>query len=380
MSKIRFLNQNFVDVDVVSNSYVSSEQTAFPASNVYNRNRRSKVWRSNGYWNITTGSNTIIFRETIGVDLTATVAVAEYTSTTSLFTAIKAAFDAAGVATYTVSADTTTGKVKILSDLGGGASVFQLMWTNASSFDMAEILGFDITEDQTGAAYYIAGELRISTSEWFLWDMGISSLPRAFVLIGPRNSPLKIVPSAVLKLQGNETNVWTSPSYETTLTYNDSAIVEFNADGLHTEALRYWRLQIEDLSNPLGYVEIGSIFLGEFFEPTRGAPQFPFESEPIDRSSTIFSEGGQTFSDIREKSERFSIEMFGLTVAEKESMIDIFNDFGVAVPFFISFDPDAVFSSLTNDYVRFVKFDDTPKVSLVSPGVYTFKATFREEL
>jgi len=87
----RILTTNYVDPDVVAESFVSSEQASFPASNIYNRQRRSKVWRSNGYWEITSANNVIIFRESIGVDLTATIAVAEYSSTTSFLTAIKTA-------------------------------------------------------------------------------------------------------------------------------------------------------------------------------------------------------------------------------------------------------------------------------------------------
>jgi hypothetical protein len=379
MSNIYFLNTNFIDTDVVSNSYVSSEQAAFPVSNVYNQQRRSKVWRSNGYWEITSSNNGIVFEETTSTPLTASIAAAEYTSSTSFLTAIKTALEAVGASTYTVSQDATTGKIKIASDGGGGGGVLNLLWTDAGS-TAASILGYDTSADQTGALTYTADVLKIATGEWIKWDLGISSNPTAFVLVGPRNEPIRISPSATLKLQGNETDSWSSPSYETTLTYHDSVIYTLDTDGLHSEGLRYWRLSISDTSNPLGYVEIGSLFLGTLYTPTRGAAQFPLRSLPVDRTETIFSEGGQTFSDIREKTSRFEIQMIGLTYAEQESLMDIFDTYGIGRPFFVVLDPNQVFSSSINLSIRFVKWEAEPQFELVSPNHFRAQMLFREEL
>jgi hypothetical protein len=374
------LRDNFLSVDIISNSYASSEQAAFPAANVYNQQRRSKVWRSDGYWEIVSGDNTIVFQETIAVDLTATVAAGEYTSTTSFLAAVKTALEDVGASTYTVTQDATTKKIRIQSNGAGGGGILTLRWTHANSADMAAVMGFDTASDQTGALNYLADELRIHTSEWLKWDFGISTNPQAFVLIGARNEPIKITPSSVLKLQGNETDVWTSPSYETTLTYHDQAITKFSTSGLHTSALRYWRLSIVDRDNPLGYEQIGSAFLGNYYETTRGKPSFPLNFLPIDRSETVFSEGGQTFSDIREKSEGLSVQYRLLTKQEREELNSIFDKFGTAVPFFIALDNDETFSTDANVMVRYVKFAEPIKFTLETPNNFSADVSLREEL
>lgn len=377
---IKIMSTNLVDLDVVSNDFVSSEQASFPVTNVYNKQRRSKVWRSNGYWEILSPDNVIIFRESVGVDLTATVAVGQYVSTTAFLTAVKTALELVGASTYTVVTDTVTGKIKITSDGAGGGGIFQLMWTNVLSQGLANIMGFDITADQTGALTYLAGELHISTGEWIKWDFGISSNPTTFIMIGPRNKPLKITPGATITLQGNETDVWSAPSYETVLTYDDSVISKFTDAGLHTEALRYWRILIEDIFNPLGYVEVGSIYLGNHYSTTRGAVQFPLQSNQIDRSDTIFSEGGQTFSDIREKSQELVMSWFGLTKQELEALVAIFDEFGTSVPLFVSLDPDLVYSTALNKFVLYVKFSSPIQYNLVTPNNFSMQMTVREEL
>jgi len=274
----RLMNANFLDLDIISNLDYSSQQTAFPVINLFNKQRRSKVWRSNGYWKIDATNNEIIFRETLAIDLTATITVAEYTSSTSFFAAIKAALEVAGASTYTVGSDPTTLKVRIASNGAGGGGILQIDWTSSS---MATILGFLTTEEDTGALSYVADALRIHTDEWIQFDFGLSTQPTAFFAIGARNLPIKVSPTATIKLQGNETDVWTPGSINSDLTvpYDDEVFALIDEDGLYNEALRYSRLQITDYDNPHGYVELGAVFLGTFFEAERGGGQFPFCGE-----------------------------------------------------------------------------------------------------
>lgn len=380
---VRILDENFLDLDLFANNTVSSEQTAFPDENLYVAQRRSKVWRSNGYWDVTSSNNTIVFRETIAVDLTATIAVDTYNSDTLFFAAVKTAFEATGASTYTISRDSVTNKIKILSGGGGGGGLLQLVWTDGASAGFAGIAGFDTSTDDEDLLEYTAGELRIHTDEWVQWDFGISTNPDAFVLIGPRNQPIKISTGATIKLQANETDVWTSPSFDQTITYNENVMSLFKTnltdDGLHTEALRFWRVQIIDNDNPLGFVEVGNLFLGDFFTASRGRVQFPLNSAWVDRSPTIFSEGGQTFSDVREKTEIFNLQWLGLTIADREEFDGIFDTFGTSVPLFVSLDPDNVFSTDIS-MLRFVKFERAPTWRLNSPRNFSMTMALREEL
>jgi hypothetical protein len=370
----RILSENYLQLDTLANNFVSSEQAAFPVLNAYNAQRRSKVWRSNGYWEITAANQTLTFKETgLASTLSALVAVDEYESTTTFLAALKAAMEAVSVDTFTCSVDTATKKIKIQSS----GTDFQIVGGT-----LAPVIGFT-TVPKTGALTYTADELRIHTSEWIKWDFGISSNPDAFVLIGKRNSPINISPSAVIKLQGNATDIWTAPEYEAVITYDDEIMAEFKvdgADGLADQAARFWRLLIEDTQNPNGFIEIGALFLGKYFEPTRGAIQFPFSGAYIDRSNVVFSEGGQTYSDVRQKSDSFDVTWSALTTAEKEAIDLIFAEQGISNAFFIAFDPKLAFSSRENYWTRFVKFESAPRYSLENPGFWTVSMSLREEL
>ncbi len=377
MSCVKIYHNNFCDPEIYANLYESSEQTAFPSTNALARIRRSKVWRSNGYFKVTSSNNTIIFRDDAVTNITATIATGEYTTTAAFMSAVDSALEAVGAANYTVTQSSGL-RFVITSDLSGGATAFQLR-TSHASFTAESLLGFDNSVDKTGAASYSSDYLTINSGEWITFDMGVPVNPTDFALIGRRNESIKISPTAVIKLQGSTTNAWTSPEYTSTLTYNDEVILSTSATGFHTSELRYWRVLVED-QNPNGYIEVGSLFIGESYEPTRGAVVFPFKSKLIDLSKTQRSEGGQTFSDVYEKTESFDIEWQALTTTEVEQLVTIFNDFGTAHPFFISFDSGAVFHSTANKALRYVKFITEPDYTLESPNNFTLSMTLREEL
>jgi hypothetical protein len=383
MSCFRFYVYNFVDIDLLANNDVSSEDIEFPIENAYNRNRRSKVYRTDGYYEVTSANNTIIFRETDGVDLTATIAEAEYTSIETFIAAVETALEAVGASDYTVELDSSTFfKCKITSDGAGGDGRFELMLTDPL-FTSADLLGFGTDVDRTGSLNYTADLLRVSSGEWVLWDLGIPSNPTGFILIGPRNDAIKISPNATLKLQANTTDVWTSPEYETTLTYDSEAIIQLSTDGttgIADKEYRFWRLLLDDKENPNGFVEFGGFFLGDHFITEQGSVQFPLESEIIDRTDTVFSEGGQSFSDILPHTQEWQFDFNFLTKADVEELEEIFEIYQTGLPFYVSMDSNAQFSTTASRRVLFCKFADAPSYELVRPNLFNASITLREEL
>lgn len=378
---LRIFWDNFIDLDLLAHSDVSSEQSSFPVTNAYNTQRRSKVWRSNGYFNITASNNQIVLRETNGgPDLIAQITIAEYSSVTSMCAAIKSALEAIGASTYTVTNSSSTGfKFQIVSNGSGGSGVFHLMLTD-SDFTAASILGFDDSIDLTDSSLTrLSDFLTISSEEFIEWDLGISSNPTGFALIGPRNSPLKLSPGGTYKLQANYTSNWSMPAYETDLAYNDNALFITNEDGIADDSYRFWRVQIVD-QNPNGYVEVGFIGLGNFFTPVRGRPQYGMSIDLVDLTQTLFSEGGQSYADIKPKTANYSINWVGLKKEAIEEIEDQFAIYGTGIPFLVGLDTFPAFSSSAQRRVLFAKFAQEPRFTLISPNNFECSMILREEL
>lgn len=351
MSRVLVLHRNFISADLLFGQSVSSELAAAPATNIYDKIRRTKTWRSGGYFVVTTSNRGIVLQESAGVNQTVNIATGTYTSDASFLAAVKTALDSAsGSAVYTVSRNSTSKKIVISSDAGGGA-IFRLMCTNAS-FTAADLLGFSTSADRIGALSYTADNVRIHTEEFIRWDLGTATQIQAFAIIGTRLDGLNIQSTATVKLQGNETDVWTAPTYEATLEWNEDAIAKVKAsDATELDTLRYWRLSIVDRDNPDGYVEIASAFLGEAVEPVTGCPQFPLRESHIDYSNVASSEWGTAFGTERQKVRQWDLDWKFLTTAEKEELEEVAELYGVVYPFWVCLDPDEAFSSA---YQRFI--------------------------
>jgi hypothetical protein len=376
MSNVYILNENYLSA--CTQTY-SSQNTSYPASNVAPGVRRTKVWRSSGCWEISSANNTIIFRDDTSVDKTATITAGTYTSDTTFLAAIDTALEAAGAANYTVTRDTTTNRIKITSDLSGGATAFQLRCADGG-FTAASILGFSTASHLTGAATYTADSLKLHTGEWIKWDLGVAGNPKAFIAIGTRNEALKLSSNATVKLQGSTTDSWTSPEYSQTLTITDYGLGVFSSTGLHTSGLRYWRLSIVDTANAYGYVEMAKCYLGEAVIPTTGAVQFPLNSTLVDYGERTIAKSGNVYYDVAALTEILEMNWSFLTKSEKEELEDFVRTVGLSTPFFVCLDPDENFSTDLERYVKYVRFDDPPKFSLVTPNNFSSDWSIREEL
>lgn len=373
-------NINLIDEAV--SKVASSENPAYPAANIYDIERRRKTWRSYGYWLVELGLNTIVFRETTGgADLTATIPDDEYTSDATFFAAIKAALEAAGDSVYTVNRDVTTGKIKITSDMSGGGNDFELRWLTAPDF--GDILGFDTSANDTGAANYTADLLRIHTEEFFIFDFGFPCQPTGVIAVNDRNIPINISPGATVVLHGNPTNNFATPAESFTITVRDFLLGYLNPDGisqLQVNGYRYWKVQIIDNDNTDLYLELGAIFLGTHANMVRGCPAFPYEGRPIDNSQIDFSESGQTWVGKRPKSEIHQLGWEKLTNDDFALLKEMWETYGKTSSFFVCMDPNNAFSSDGVFWTRLVKFNDEPTHRLVSPGNWSYSWTLREEL
>lgn len=366
------------DPDLVNNLNFSSANTSFPGLNALDLNKRKKTWRSSGCFEITSNNNKLIFRESVGVDLTATLTVGVYSGDAAFFLELKTALEAAGASVYTITRDTTTNRIKITSDLSGGGGLFQLQLTNVLS-TLADVIGFDTASNLTGAAFYEADVLRIHTSEWIEWDLGFPSQPTGFIAVADRNKPLKLSPTATIKLQGNWTNTWGTPAFETTLTYHDYLIAYINKDAVGV-GYRYWRFLIIDRENPTGYVEFGAVMLGIHATITRGCPVYPFEMQQNERSFVAYSEGGQPIAGRKQPTQRLTMTWKGLDVASKEELELFFFRFGKHTSFFVCTDPHESFTSDKELSCHLLKFESDPTYTLDSHANFSMSWQLREEL
>jgi hypothetical protein len=385
----QILFDNYLREGGFNTASVSSSAAGFPATNVYEFSRRSKVWRTTGQFEVIDpallpNAGTIRFQETIGVDLDALVLPGSYATPDLFVAAVKAALDLAGASTYTVSQDVTTKKIKIVSNGSGGGGIFRLIWTASVSATMAGIMGFSTAADDTGALTYTADLLKTSTHEFFLIDFGMAINPDAVVMSWRTDENVKISDTAVVRLRGNFTNDMDSSPYNEVMVKTDYAFFtrkdSYTDDGIAPVAYRFWEISVTDPSSPLGYFDIGSIFFGNWMNFSRGMVQFPFKMDYDTGSNKQITEGGQVLARKKFTTRKFSASWFGLTQSEKELIDDFTYNVSSAYPFYFMLDSGTVVSDSTEKSLVYCRFDDTPSWSMDIPGVFSCDMSLREEI
>lgn len=131
-------------------------------------------------------------------------------------------------------------------------------------------------------------------SESVTFDMLTTEAVDSVVLMWPLEDGIKLTPAAVVTIQANATNVWTSPAFEQVIPISDNysiASLFFDTD----KNYRYWRITIEDPTNPWGYVELGQVWIGKSL-PVEAA-QNGFRFVLSDQSKITQTDFGHTYAD-----------------------------------------------------------------------------------
>jgi len=138
---------------------------------------------------------------------------------------------------------------------------------------------------------------------------------------------------------------------------------------------RYWRLRLIDSANADGYIEIGRIYLGPFFE-------FHYDirtRSPVfrDLSTVKRSTGGQISSDQKPRYKEWAFGFSAVNADDFDSLWDIWLEVGKSKDYFLCDDADAVLAYKDTWYVQNLSdwsFDPREK------GFYTFSLEVEELL
>ncbi len=132
------------------------------------------------------------------------------------------------------------------------------------------------------------------TSENIVFDFQTSEPVDSVVLLWPKEDGIKLSESAVVTIQANATDVWTSPTISQVLTIDNTYEVAshfFSSD----QSYRYWRVLIADPGNPYGFLELGVIWIGKSLAVENAQNGFKFTL--ADRSKLSQTDFGHIYAD-----------------------------------------------------------------------------------
>lgn len=297
----------------------SSEDVFYPVSNL-KQHHRAKAWRSSGNFEITDeilNVNSADYPITPGVYTTEEFRLELELVLQAIDGTFEVEYDEQDF-TWTISCDTP----------------FILDVTNGS-----ELIGFFSVVTGTSVTASVPAH---SNKEWVLFDMRTSEPIDSCILLWPIGD-YKLSSDAVITVEANATNNWSTPAFSTTLTFdnkNEVALKFFTP-----QSYRYWRLVIEDGHNAYGYVELGQCLIGkasdEIIHPALG-----FKFQQIDTSDVVKNKTLQSFVTNNPKMKVLEFGLDDLSLSETEALLEIFNTSGVSIPVYVSLDEtESLFTS-----------------------------------
>jgi hypothetical protein len=154
---------------------------------------------------------------------------------------------------------------------------------------------------------------------------------------------------ATVTLQANATDSWGAPSFSMALTWHARCIAAFI-----NQTYRWWRITIEDGSNPAGYVEIGRVCAGEYYEPGVNVNQ-EIVKKLVDPSYKQESEGRQGYAIEKEPYRTIEVYFSGIDRTQQNELETMFRAVRRTRPLVFALDPDnypgedTIYCEMTSD-------------------------------
>ena len=224
-------------------------------------------------------------------------------------------------------------------------------------FDTA---GYTLTENSEESTYPVenAQDYQLSkhyrttgdTSEWVKVDgLASEAITANIAFIAGHNITSG---ATTIKIQGHNTDVWTSPTVDETITHSTGVMW----DAFTSDDLRYWRWLVADAANPDTYLKIGRLGLGTYFDLANW-PLPSWTRKTIDTSTVRRSPTGQLYGDEGITYLEYTFDLNILTNAERVNLETMWETNKKVKP--ILFIPHPTDTTLAPLYCNISSFDLT---------------------
>ncbi|MBN1609872.1 MAG: hypothetical protein JW940_24785 [Polyangiaceae bacterium] len=162
-------------------------------------------------------------------------------------------------------------------------------------------------------------------SAWLLADL-VEAGEVGFACILDHN----LSPAGTATLEANDTDEWSGPPFSCPLVGDDEKRLVF----FEPASYRYWRVVLSDPANADGFLEVGVLWLGTYFEPSR-SHQHGYRETTRPLTVRAEAEEGAGFWDLRPRARGWELSFGGLRPADKAAF-DALHD---ATELFLALDP-----------------------------------------
>ena len=390
----RLLGSNAI-MDSLNSLVPSSEEPTLPASFLADQ-LRQKPWRTKPGYTVVVGFNDRIDFTRDGAKV-ATITPGTYATGAAYTVAVQAAFNAADpthtfwVCDYNISLPY---RVRIYDSTG---APHVLNWATGPNRDRGAgiDLGFIVTIDSTNVNYHM-GESVTHQSRHFVT---IHRSPSADIPTISANAAVLLEhtatitatgaavpsPESQVTLQGNTTDEWGASAIAFEQRFvnlpADPCVqyLDVQASGPDPpeppglQSFEYFRLLIDDVQNPIGYFELGILYLGMHVEPACKVQAPSLANDPEDFSAVETGIDGTHFVDEHRYRDRWTLDFGAVKPSDQVVLREFFGALHVGENFFFDLDP-------SDTAIKYGFLTARPREKYISTLLMTVSVGFAEAL
>lgn len=224
-------------------------------------------------------------------------------------------------------------------------------------------LYMDTNEDVNKRIYI--DEFEVLPETRLTFDLYSAKTPK-YICIGGHN----LSSSATVKVEANTTATWTTPAVSESITLAEFMHL-FIANGT---AYHYWSVVFSDFDyNEDGYVEVGYIGLGTYWQPAYG-PARVFSETPQEKSINVESETGENYGTDGILLNEWDVNIPWFTIAEVNNFKTMYDAVKNHTPFLFVLDEN----NLTYFPAKYVKIVDYTITHIMQLQKYSMVIRIKE--
>lgn len=203
--------------------------------------------------------------------------------------------------------------------------------TVSSSSSTGDLTETNLVDDFLKRAWRSTGV----SSEWIKFDLGSATNITCIGLFD-----FNFTSAATVTLEANATDAWGAPSYSQALTIatdSDGNVIKRLVYFLD-QTYRWWRIAIADAGNADGYVEVGRVMGGAYWEPTRTVSE-GVKVMYVDPSNAGNADGRQRSVQQLTPFRRASVQFRFVDATQADKLRTVYDKVGRHTPIILALDP-----------------------------------------
>lgn len=132
-----------------------------------------------------------------------------------------------------------------------------------------------------------------------------------------------------------------------------------------TIAVRKLEIIVSDPTHPSGYIEIGRLVCGRYWEAEKNA-DYGAGITPVDRTELSRNDGGDLVADIGTQHRKITLSLSNMTLADRNALWNILQGNGKRQPIFFSLYPEAEDTVAEQQHQMYCRLVTSPAMNLPS--------------